>query len=110
MREAGAWQKIIDNKTYARMTPMAQFLWAGALAHLGYLDEAEDILAGLEIPDLREGEISLSELYAYIQCEKARRNGVSLISDDVEIPFHYDFRMTPKQVCRRIITCDNRAF
>ncbi|NLZ63893.1 MAG: hypothetical protein GX902_08800, partial [Lentisphaerae bacterium] len=64
--------------------------------NLGSLDEAESILlqdGGLQIPDLREGECSLSELYVYIQCEKARRTGRVLEPAAVQIPPVLDFRM-----------------
>ncbi|NLZ63373.1 MAG: DUF5107 domain-containing protein [Lentisphaerae bacterium] len=80
--------------------PMLQFLHAHALANLGSLDEAESILlqdGGLQIPDLREGECSLSELYVYIQCEKARRTGRVLEPAAVQIPPVLDFRMNKRR-------------
>lgn len=97
MREAGEYQLILDNASYAAMTPMAEFLLADALAHTGRLEEAEELLARLQVPDIREGEISMSELYTYIQLEKARLNGREPNPEDIEIPFQYDFRMTQKR-------------
>jgi tetratricopeptide (TPR) repeat protein len=80
--------------------PMLQFLHAYALANLGSLAEAERILlqdGGLQIPDLREGECSLSELYVYIQCEKARRADRILDPAAVPVPPVLDFRMNQRR-------------
>lgn len=109
MREAETWQRMIDNAPYARMTPMAEFFLAGALAHSGRLAEAEKMLAGLEVPDLREGEISLSDLYVYIQCEKAKREKRTVLPEQIEIPFHYDFRMTQRDADRRNVSMPKTA-
>jgi hypothetical protein len=49
MREAEAWQRIIDNEPYVAMSPMAKFLWVWALAHLGHLEKAEEILVRVNI-------------------------------------------------------------
>ncbi len=81
--------------------PMIRFFQAAALAHQGQLESAEAILlceGGLEIPDIREGENSISELYIFIQQEKARREGRTLVSNEIEVPFKMDLRMTqPKK-------------
>lgn len=73
-----------------------EYFYACALAHLGDLDTAQAILlkdGGIEIPDIREGETSTSELWIYIQVERARREGKTLDPEDVEIPHELDFRM-----------------
>ncbi len=83
-----------------RAVPVLQLLHAHALAKLGSLQEAERILmqgGGLQIPDLREGECSLSELYVYIQCEKASRANRVLKPEQVQIPAILDFRMNQRR-------------
>ncbi len=79
-----------------RQIPMVQFLHAFALAQLGSLEEAESILlqdGGLQIPDLREGECSLSELYIFIQGERAKRENRIFDPAVVAVPPALDFRM-----------------
>ena len=69
---------------------------AAAIAYLGDIDTAEEMLlenGGMEIPDIREGEISTSDLWVYIQKERARRNGEVLNDEDIKIPYALDFRM-----------------
>ena len=69
---------------------------AAATAYLGDIDTAEAMLlenGGMEIPDIREGEISTSDLWIYIQQERARRSGKDLKAEDIEIPYALDFRM-----------------
>nr|MDD6335421.1 DUF5107 domain-containing protein [bacterium] len=80
--------------------PMVKFLRASALAHTGNWDAAEAILlenGGIVVPDLREGENSLTELYIYIQIERAKKAGKELSPDDVELPESIDFRMNVKR-------------
>jgi tmRNA-binding protein len=60
------------------------------------LDDAEAILlenGGLEVGDIREGEISITDLYIYIQQKKAQLRGVELQVRDIEVPFKLDLRM-----------------
>ena len=86
---------ILSEQVKAR--PMNQFLYADALAHTGKLEEAEAIImadGGLEIPDIREGEISTSELYIYIQVEKAKLQGITLDPKQVQVPRALDLRMS----------------
>lgn len=76
--------------------PMIRFCRAYALAHSGRPEEAEAIITrggGLEIPDIREGENSISELYIYIQQEKARLRGESPDETEIDVPFALDLRM-----------------
>jgi hypothetical protein len=77
------------------LKPMIKFCHAWGLAHAGCLKEAEEIITrngGLEIPDIREGENSISELYLYIQKEKAKLNG-EIPDEKIDIPFALDLRM-----------------
>lgn len=77
-----------------RHIPMVRFFHAAVSARQGDLDGAERILMTLEIPDIREGENSLSELYAYIQRAK-EPHGLQ----EIEIPFQMDLRMNqPRKV------------
>ncbi len=73
-----------------RQRPMLRYLYADALAHQGEVEKAEAIImedGGLDIPDLREGETSISELYIYIQRQKHR-------TGEIEIPYRLDIRLS----------------
>ena len=83
--------------TELQMKPLLCFFRAYALAHTGKFEEAEAILTrngGLEIPDIREGENSISDLYLDIQLAKAHQQGIRLTRDQVRVPFKLDLRMT----------------
>lgn len=72
-----------------RQRPMLRYLYADALAHQGEIEKAESIImenGGLEIPDLREGETSISELYLYIQRQKGK-------TGETAIPYRLDIRL-----------------
>lgn len=99
---------LSKNKEYEKMTELIdkldesikngkiEYFHADALAHLGKLNEAEEILSkngGLVIPDMREGETTTSELWIYIQTQKAEQNGEILNPKDVKVPYALDFRM-----------------
>ena len=49
---------------------------------------------GLDIPDIREGENSTSELYIFIQMEKAKLAGQTITPAQVAVPFVLDLRMS----------------
>lgn len=73
-----------------------QLYKAFCLAHTGKLDEAEQILyqdGGLVVPDIREGEISITDLWYFIEEEKARERGEVFDKDAVLPPSFLDFRM-----------------
>ncbi|MBO4345120.1 MAG: DUF5107 domain-containing protein [Victivallales bacterium] len=77
--------------------PLLKCLYANALAHTGRIGEAERILTedgGIDVPDIREGEVSTSNLYIYIQMEKARISGLALDAGQVAVPLALDFRMS----------------
>jgi len=72
-----------------RQRPMIRFLYADALAHRGEIEKAESIImrdGGLEVPDLREGETSISELYIYIQRQKHK-------TSEITVPYRLDIRL-----------------
>ena len=80
-----------------RKLPMIKFMHAAALAHTGDLDGAENILlenGGLDIPDIREGENSTSELYIFIRMEMAKLAGETITPAEVDVPFILDLRMS----------------
>ena len=53
---------------------------------------------GLSVTDIREGEISLTNLYIEIQEARAKERGEEFDVAELEIPRRFDFRMqTPKK-------------
>ncbi len=76
-------------------------LYAFALLRLDRPEDAEAVLwrdGGLSITDIREGEVSLSNLYIEIQKAYADRQGGAFDPDEVEVPTQFDFRMkVPKK-------------
>ena len=78
-----------------RERPMLKFFHAFALAAVGRADEAEKLLfEGLDAPDIREGENSLSELYIKIEQERARQRGETVpAAESIPIPPEFDLRM-----------------
>lgn len=80
-----------------QVKPLLLFFRAYALAYSGNIEAAEAIITrdgGLEIPDIREGENSISDLYLDIQLAKAHKKGIQLTRDQVKVPFKLDLRMT----------------
>ena len=71
-----------------------KFYYITALSCTGRLDEAEELLCGrgkcLNVPDVREGEVSLSKLWFDIQDRKKARN--MPYKDKTELPRELDFR------------------
>lgn len=88
---------IVSSDPDVQERPLIKFMKACSLAHSGALEEAEAILlenGGLDIPDIREGENSTSQLYIYIQEERARIAGKPFDPEKVEVPFLLDLRMS----------------
>ena len=70
------------------------FFKACALAYTGALDEALEMLMGeIELPDYREGDDSITDLYKYIITQKAQLEGKTIQPECIEVPYHLDFRM-----------------
>lgn len=87
---------LIDNIDDSIKAGKIEYFYALAIAHKGRFDEAEHILldnGGLLVPDMKEGEVSTSDLYVYIQKEKAKLKGNDLKTEDIKVPFDLDFRM-----------------
>jgi tetratricopeptide (TPR) repeat protein len=76
--------------------PLIKMMKAFALAYTGELEAAEDILTKeiTEIPDIREGENSTSQLYIYIKLQQALKKGIQLNPSEIDVPFHLDLRMS----------------
>ncbi|MBQ7153634.1 MAG: DUF5107 domain-containing protein [Clostridia bacterium] len=68
-----------------------------ALIECGELEKAEKLLlgnGGLVIPDIREGETSLTNLWYLLQEKKAQKEGRTFDRDAVTPPESLDFRMS----------------
>ena len=77
--------------------PRLRLYRAFALAALGQYDAAMDVLyrnnQWLEVPDIQEGEVSLSELWYIIQEGKAKEKGQTFDRAQHSPPYELDFRM-----------------
>lgn len=98
--EAKAWQTVLECyealPEKLKRIAMNKIYYIEALIRTGRPEEAEALLmagGGLEVPQLREGEGSLSILYAAIQCAKGAKQGIGVDPAEVEIPEKLDFRM-----------------
>ncbi len=80
-----------------RALPRMKLYYAFALAMTGKEREALEILENggqyLEIPDIQEGEVSLSELWYVIQEKLAAQEGRSFDRSTAKPPYALDFRM-----------------
>ena len=98
LEEYGKMAELLDTMSPAiRQRPLIRFMEACVYAHTGRLEEAENILlenGGLNIPDIREGENSTSQLYIYIQQKKAEAAGIPFDPAKVMVPFNIDLRMS----------------
>lgn len=73
-----------------------RFYRALAAEKLGLLDVAEALLyedGGLEIPDIQEGEISITNLWFDLEEKKAKRDGKPFDRATAKPPKVFDFRM-----------------
>ena len=81
------WYECLDGEN--QKAGKLKYYYISALYHTGKTKEAFALLeenGGLEIPDIREGEDSIAQLYLDIQ--------KNLTGEDVSLPFKYDFRAT----------------
>ncbi len=81
------WYECLDGEN--QKAGKLKYYYISALYHTGKTKEAFALLeenGGLEIPDIREGEDSIAQLYLDIQ--------KTLTGEDVSLPFKYDFRAT----------------
>lgn len=101
LAEANKWQELkdlvesLDKKV--QQVPRIVLQYCKALIELDLLDEAQELLykegACLEIPDMKEGEISLSSAWISIQKKKAEKAGIEIDEKDIEIPKELNFKM-----------------
>ncbi len=74
--------------------------YATALLKTERIDDAEKMLMrdnGLSVTDIREGEVSITDLYVNIALARAKARGEVLEREDITVPKQFDFRMfTPK--------------
>jgi len=73
-----------------------------AFAYLrkGSIEEAEKLVyedGGLSVPDIREGENSITDLWFEIEEAKAARDGKPFEPDKLQPPAFLDFRMNTTQ-------------
>ena len=106
--ETGKAELILDLFPYLpeqnRANPMIRFLYASALVRTGNWHDAEAILeenGGLDVPDIREGETSFSDLYLSIRCLEAREKGIKIDPETIRIPFRFDLRMSATEDPRK---------
>ncbi len=72
-------------------------LYCLALLRTGDISGAEEYLyhgGGICVVDIREGEISITDLYLEIEEAKARRDGLPFSREDAVVPRKFDFRMS----------------
>ncbi|MGA4668922.1 DUF5107 domain-containing protein [Propionibacteriaceae bacterium Y1923] len=83
--DAEVLERVEQLDAHQRELPRVQFLETAALVALGEADRAQALLARpLVLPDLREGDLSLDQLWFDHQ---------RLLGTDEPLPAHYDFRM-----------------
>lgn len=87
---------------HVQALPRMLLFRAFALAMSGEADAAERLLLGkdgtwLEVPDIQEGEVSLSDLWYLIQEQRARKKGAAFDRTAVSPPYALDFRMFAAQ-------------
>ncbi len=73
-----------------------KFYLASALAHQGEIEKAEAVLyenGCLVVPNIREGELSLTSLWFYIEEQKCRKQNRPFDETSAQPPAFLDFRM-----------------
>jgi len=104
MKECAMWQELMDftatRSEEVQNEPRMKMYLAFALGYSGQLDEAMAILEDggkyLAVPDIKEGETSLSDLWYYIEEQRAAKEGRGFDKDKVSPPYELDFRMFAK--------------
>ena len=63
--------------------------------HLGHIEEAEDFFfcdGGLTLPDIREGELIVTDMYLMLEELKAKRDGREFDREKTKVPPQFDYR------------------
>ena len=94
------WQVLYEFTTglseEQQLLPRIRFYRALAAEKLNLLDVAESLLysdGGLEIPDIQEGEVSITNLWFDLEEKKAKRDSVPFDRASAKPPKMFDFRM-----------------
>lgn len=101
MKECAMWRELMAftaaRPEKVQAEPRMKMYLAFALAYSGDLDAAMAILEDegryLAVPDIKEGETSLSDLWYYIEERRAAADGRTFDRDKVAPPYALDFRM-----------------
>ncbi len=98
---AGKWAELktfiecLDKKT--QKVPRVVLQYCKALINLDQLEKAQNLIykngVALEIPDMKEGELSLSNLWEAIAEKKAKKSGEEFDPKKVDIPNQINFKM-----------------
>ena len=71
--------------------------------HLGHIEEAEAVLnenGGIVLPDIREGELIITEMWFLIEELKAKRDGREFDRANAKVPPIFDYRQCEKKFRR----------
>lgn len=71
-----------------------------AMLKLGDLEAAEAEFwrnGGISVTDIREGEVSITDLYLDLAESKANKDGIPFDREDCDVPVRFDFRMKKKR-------------
>ena len=100
LARAEMWQVLYEFTTglseEQQLLPRIRFYRALAAEKLNLLDVAESLLysdGGLEIPDIQEGEVSITNLWFDLEEKKAKRDSVPFDRASAKPPKMFDFRM-----------------
>ncbi|MGN0892829.1 MAG: DUF5107 domain-containing protein [Oligosphaeraceae bacterium] len=104
-REYGAWEPLLVLYEGAlpqevQNVPMVRFLYAFAMAGKGEWRRAESIIQEekvRELPDIREGETTFTEIYLLIRQKEAEENNRPFDPKKLPIPPEYDFRPSARR-------------
>lgn len=100
LTSAGLWDVLAafveSLAEHQKQLPRIRLYRAICAEKRGQLELAEEILTadgGLEVPDIREGEVSVTKLWFDIMEKKAERDGVPFDRNTAKPPKKFDFRM-----------------
>ena len=96
------WEQAVEFyeglQSNLKQVPRIILQYAKALCETGNLDLAEKLICSdgkaLEIPDIKEGELSLGELWINIQKKKAEKSGLPFDDKKATVPFEINFSMS----------------
>ena len=96
---AGLWNEVVElaNELPEDVRSIGRVRIYITMAHinLGRIEEAEAVLyegGGIVLPDIREGELIITELYLRIAEQKAARAGEDFDRATCKVPPQFDYR------------------